>query len=89
LRSSSRFALSNPIFAAFTPDSAWFRLAAFGTILIRAIFAPCLIGLPGSTKISSSTPETRGLISTSWRGTIAPVATVFLTRSCTSATSVV
>jgi hypothetical protein len=34
------------------------------------------------------TPETRGLISTSWRGTIAPVATVFSMMSVMTGASV-
>jgi hypothetical protein len=59
-----------------------------GVILILATGASFLISTPGLTNSSSITPDTRGLISISRRGTIAPVATVLRMMSTVTVVSV-
>jgi hypothetical protein len=80
-RSSSFLAFFNVICADLTAACAVASRAVFGTIAMRAIKSPCFTVAPGSTKISSMMPDTRGLISISLRGTMLPVATLFLTMS--------
>ena len=74
-------AFSALILAALTRALACVSRAVSGTIAMRAIRSPCFTSSPGSTKISSMMPETRGLISISLRGTMLPVATVLRTMS--------